>query len=157
MKILNYTPNDVNLYSGVEYDSEIRKYKGGNIIRTFPSIGILNARMEEITEFVREDDIIFFKHKRIVSFSCDDLPTQLENTDTYLIVTRVYLEVAKQKGGCLTSANCWRRCRCRRHWTYSRRKIPDHELSQEKRRDGFGCLFFFSYFHLNRAYIILVK
>lgn len=98
MKILNYTPNDVNLYSGVEYDSEIRKYKGGNIIRTFPSIGILNARMEEITEFVREDDIIFFKHKRIVSFSCDDLPTQLENTDTYLIVTRVYLEVAKQKG-----------------------------------------------------------
>ena len=98
MKILNYTPNDVNLYSGVEYDSEIRKYKGGNIIRTFPSIGILNARMEEITEFVREDDIIFFKHKRIVSFSCDDLPSQLENTDTYLIVTRVYLEVAKQKG-----------------------------------------------------------
>ena len=98
MKILNYTPNDVNLYSGAEYDSEIRKYKGGNIIRTFPSIGILNARMEEITEFVREDDIIFFKHKRIVSFSCDDLPTQLENTDTYLIVTRVYLEVAKQKG-----------------------------------------------------------
>ena len=98
MKILNYTPNDVNLYSGAEYDSEIRKYKGGNIIRTFPSIGILNARMEEITEFVREDDIIFFKHKRIVSFSCDDLPSQLENTDTYLIVTRVYLEVAKQKG-----------------------------------------------------------
>lgn len=98
MKILNYTPNDVNLYSGAEYDSEIRKYKGGNIIRTFPSIGILNARMEEITEFVRENDIIFFKHKRIVSFSCDDLPSQLENTDTYLIVTRVYLEVAKQKG-----------------------------------------------------------
>ena len=98
MKILNYTPNDVNLYSGAEYDSEIRKYKGGNIIRTFPSIGILNARMEEITEFVRENDIIFFKHKRIVSFSCDDLPFQLENTDTYLIVTRVYLEVAKQKG-----------------------------------------------------------
>lgn len=97
MKILNYTPNDVNLYSGAEYDSETRKYKGGNIIRTFPSIGILNARMEEITEFVREDDIIF-KHKRIVSFSCDDLPSQLENTDTYLIVTRVYLEVAKQKG-----------------------------------------------------------
>ena len=98
MKILNYTPNDVNLYSGAEYDSEIRKYKGGNIIRTFPSIGILNARMEEITKFVRENDIIFFKHKRIVSFSCDDLPSQLENTDTYLIVTRVYLEVAKQKG-----------------------------------------------------------
>lgn len=96
MKILNYTPNDVNLYSGAEYDSEIGKYKGGNISRTFPSIGILNARMEEITELVREDGIIF-KHKRIISFSCDDLP-QLENTDTYLIVTRTYLAVAKQKG-----------------------------------------------------------
>lgn len=96
MKILNYTPNDINLYSGAEYDPEIEKYKGGKIIRTFPSIGILNARMEEITEFVREDGIIF-KHKRIISFSCDDLP-QLENTDTYLIVTRTYLAVAKQKG-----------------------------------------------------------
>lgn len=97
MKILNYTPNDVNLYSGAEYNSDIRKYKGGSVIRTFPSIGILNARMEEITEFVREDGIIF-KHKRIVSFSCDYLPLQLENTDTYLIVTRTYLAVAKQKG-----------------------------------------------------------
>lgn len=96
MKILNYMPNDVNLYSGAEYDPESEKYKGGKIIRTFPSIGILNARMEEITEFVREDGMIF-KHKRVVSFSCDDLP-KLENTDTYLIVTRTYLAVAKQKG-----------------------------------------------------------
>lgn len=97
MEILNCTPNTINIYSGAELDSRTKKWKGGHLINTFPSVGILNARMEEITEYIREDGIIF-KRTRTVEYSCDELPILPEGANTYFIVTRVYLAVAKQKG-----------------------------------------------------------
>ena len=97
MKILNYTPNTISIYSGADLDPKTKKWKGGRLINTFPSVGILNARMEEITEYIKEDGIIF-KRTRIVDYSCDELPILPEGTNTYFIVTRVYLAVAKRKG-----------------------------------------------------------
>ena len=96
MEILNYTPNTVNVYSGADLDPTTKKWKGGHLINTFPSVGILNARMEEITEYIKEDGIIF-KRTRIVNYSCDLHPV-LDQDNIYFIVTRVYLAVAKQKG-----------------------------------------------------------
>lgn len=95
MEILNYTPNTVNVYSGADLDPKTKKWKGGYLINTFPSVGILNARMEEITEYIKEDGIIF-KRTRIVNYSCDVHP--ILDSNTYFIVTRVYLAVAKQRG-----------------------------------------------------------
>lgn len=97
MEILNYTPNTINIYSGAELDPKTKKWKGGHLINTFPSVGILNARMEEITEYIREDGIIF-KRTRTIEYSCDELPVFPEGTNTYFIVTRAYLTVAKLKG-----------------------------------------------------------
>ena len=97
MEILNYTPNTVNVYSGADLDPTTKKWKGGHLINTFPSVGILNARMEEITEYIKEDGIIF-KRTRIVDYSCDELQILDQDSNTYFIVTRVYLAVAKEKG-----------------------------------------------------------
>ena len=97
MEILNYTPNTIHIYSGADLDPKTKKRKGCHLISTFPSVGILNARLEEITEYIKEDGIIF-KRTRIVGSSCDELPILDQDSNTYFIVTRVYLAVAKQKG-----------------------------------------------------------
>lgn len=110
MEILNYTPNTINIYSGADLDPKTKKWKGGYLINTFPSVGILNARMEEITEYIKEDGIIF-KRTRIVSHSCDVHPI-LDQDSTYIIFNRhsgLSRSCKTERMGYVPSADCWRR------------------------------------------------
>lgn len=96
MEICNYTPHPVHIYKDAEFDPSIRKYRGGTKICTFPSVGMLSAKMAENTVFTREDGIVF-KCTEIVG--CDKYPIHnLNDSDTYLIVSQLYLSAAKQSG-----------------------------------------------------------
>ena len=96
MEILNYTPHPVHIYKDAEFDPSIRKYRGGTKISTFPSVGMLSAKMAEKTVSVREDGIVL---KRTEIVGCDEYPIhKLNESDTYLIVSQLYLSAAKQMG-----------------------------------------------------------
>lgn len=96
MQICNYTPHPVHLYANAKFDPTIRKYRGGTKIGTFNSLGMLSAQLEEKTVFVRDDGIVL---KRTEIVGCDKYPIyKLSKSDTYLIVSQLYLSAAKQMG-----------------------------------------------------------
>lgn len=96
MEIRNYTPHPVHIYKDAEFDPSIRKYRGGTKIGTFPSVGMLSAKMAEKTVSVREDGIVL---KRTEIVGCDEYPIhKLNESDTYLIVSQLYLSAAKLMG-----------------------------------------------------------
>lgn len=95
MEIRNYTPHPVNIYKDAEFDPSIRKYRGGTKIGTFPSVGMLSAKLAEKTVDVREDGIVF---KRTEIIGCDKCPIKLDGSDIYIIVSQLYLSAAKQMG-----------------------------------------------------------
>ena len=95
MEIRNYTPHPVHIYKDAEFDLSIRKYRGGTKIGTFPSVGMLSAKMTEKIVSTREDGIVF---KRTEIVGCDEYPINFEGSDTYLIVSQLYLSAAKQMG-----------------------------------------------------------
>lgn len=96
MQICNYTPHPVHLYANAVFDPTIRKYRGGTKIGTFNSAGMLSAKMAEKTVLVREDGIVL---KRTEIVGCDEYPVyKLSESDTYLIVSQLYLSAARQMG-----------------------------------------------------------
>ncbi|MCL2159825.1 MAG: hypothetical protein FWH48_10495 [Oscillospiraceae bacterium] len=44
--IYNGTPHSINIVSGAEYNPEIRKFTGGEVVATIPSDGALNAQID---------------------------------------------------------------------------------------------------------------
>ena len=47
-KIFNGTPHAINIVEGAVFNSAIRKFSGGQVVRVIPSDGMLNAKMETI-------------------------------------------------------------------------------------------------------------
>lgn len=91
MSIINNTPHSINIYTGSEFDSKIRKYRGGSLERTIePSGVLLNARMQEIDD--EPIDGIVAKRSSIIS--ADPIP----DDENYHIVSQLYLSAAKQSG-----------------------------------------------------------
>lgn len=70
MEIFVGVPHDVNIITGSVFEPSIRKYVGGEISRTLPSNGVLNAKIET-TEVSNECGIPVFD-KRVVE--CDPYP-----------------------------------------------------------------------------------
>ena len=91
MEIINNTPHYINIYTGSEFDSKIRKYRGGHITHIIePSGVLLNAKMEEIDD--EPISGIVTKRSRIVS--ADPIP----DDGNYHIVSQLYLSAARQSG-----------------------------------------------------------
>lgn len=45
LKIFNGTPHQINIVAGSVFNPSIRKYTGGEVVKSIPSNGMLNAKM----------------------------------------------------------------------------------------------------------------
>lgn len=48
MKIYNATPHDIKIVEGAKFIPAIRKYVGGEVVKTIPSNGMLSAKIESV-------------------------------------------------------------------------------------------------------------
>ena len=78
MKIFNATPHEINIVEGAEFNSAVRKFQGGTVIRSIQRNGLLNAKISTV-EVESVDSIPTFD-KRIDG--CDPLP---EGYDAYIV------------------------------------------------------------------------
>ena len=62
MKIFNGTPHEINVVVGATFDSDLRKYIGGDVAATLPSDGALNANIDTI-EVAPVDGVPVFDKK----------------------------------------------------------------------------------------------
>ena len=91
LKIFNGTPHAINIVVGSEFMPTMRKHVGGQVVKTIPSNGMLNAIIETI-ELEPVAGIPMYS-KRIVS--CDELPTE----EYDLIIVSALYSSAIQKSG----------------------------------------------------------
>lgn len=95
LKLKNYTPHEVIIFSNTVFDSTVRKNRltdDSEVILTLPSNGILNAQMEE----VKDDDLsdalgVPVIKKNVVSI--DDIPAGQD-----IIVSFPFATAAKAAG-----------------------------------------------------------
>lgn len=59
MRIWNFTPHEINFVEGAEFNPAIRKFTGGEVVRTIPTDGQLNATLKS-EEVANEDGIRIF-------------------------------------------------------------------------------------------------
>ena len=60
--IVNLTPHPVSIVAGATFDTSIRKYRGGIVVKTIPSSGMVSAissKQEEMDPIVTDDDGVF--------------------------------------------------------------------------------------------------
>ena len=58
--IVNLTPHPVSLVQGATFDTSIRKYRGGIVVKTIPSSGMVSAissKQEEMDPIVTDDGV----------------------------------------------------------------------------------------------------
>lgn len=94
MKILNYTPHNINIIdvNSCTYDAKIRKYISENpeITQTIPSSGMLNAKFE-IADMAPVDGI---PQRNKVLTGCDPIPA-----GDVIIVSALYYTAASGQDG----------------------------------------------------------
>jgi len=78
MKIYNGTPHSINVIKGSTFDPTIRKFIGGELVKSIPSNAVLNAKINTV-EVNPIDDIPVFD-KEITGY--DPLP---EGYDIYIV------------------------------------------------------------------------
>jgi hypothetical protein len=90
MKVYNGTPHDIKIVEGAKFVSTIRKYVGGEVVKTIKSNGMLSAKIESV-QLPSIDGIPVYGK----TFSgVDALP---EGYDVY-IVSALYASAAKGQG-----------------------------------------------------------
>lgn len=96
VKIKNYTPHDINIIEGAVYDEKRRKYVGGKIVATFPSVGVLSAALE--TCYTEPLDTPCGKIPCVTNKYTGVAIPPSEEPDTYIIVSALYLNACKKAG-----------------------------------------------------------
>ena len=102
-RIMNLTPHTINIIDGAEFDPSIRKYKGGWILVSIPSSGMVSAKQENL--FAENYNLSFTEYitvnGKVVGIvdapkweSVDPLP---EGAD-YYIVSNIYVSACKELG-----------------------------------------------------------
>lgn len=91
-KLINLTPHSINILRGAEYDSAIRKFRGGEITCTIPSSGMVSAKYAE--QPVGEIQGIPVNRKTLISI--EEIPNF--EPDAVYIVSGLYLAAAKELG-----------------------------------------------------------
>ena len=92
IKLYNGTPHSITIVKGAMLDSKDRKWKGGEIIQTFPPNGMLSAKINSIQTGTLNGLIPVFS-KEIVD--CQELPEGFD----YYIVSVLYATAYKAKYG----------------------------------------------------------
>lgn len=92
-KIYVGVPHDVDIISGAEFAPAIRKYVGGEIVKTLPvsNGGILSAKIE--TKLVSNEDGIPVFEKRVTG--CDQYPSGYD----IVVVSALYASAYRQLHG----------------------------------------------------------
>lgn len=100
-KVVNLTPHDVNIVAGATFDASIRKYRGGEVVLTIPSSGMVNAVSNDTPAAdVIVGGVSVSSIKKIWT-SVDALPEYDE--DTMFIVSGLYVSACCELG--LPTAN----------------------------------------------------
>lgn len=89
-KIFNGTPHAINVVQGSEFVADMRKYVGGEVIKSIPSNGMLNAKITTVEGGVIDGIPVYAKQFTGV----DPLP---EGFDIY-IVSALYSGAAQKQG-----------------------------------------------------------
>lgn len=96
MRIFNYTPHSINFVEGAEFDSTIRKFTGGEVVKEIPSNGMLNAKINSVEMGNIEGTNIPLYKQEIVG--CDPIPAEVQEGDI-VIVSALYASAYKANGG----------------------------------------------------------
>ena len=92
MKIYVGVPHEIAIVAGAEFAPAIRKYIGGEVIKTLSSDGVLNAKIETQLSCSTEDGIPVFE-KAVVG--CDPYP---EGYDV-VVVSALYASAYRKLHG----------------------------------------------------------
>lgn len=90
-KVYNGTPHELNIVQGATFSPSIRKFVGGDVVRTIPSDGALNAQIKT-AEVFDESGIPTFS-KEILG--CDEYPQEYD----IVIVSALYASAYRAKYG----------------------------------------------------------
>ena len=99
MNIINMTPHPVSVVSGATFDASIRKYRGGSVVSTIPSSGMVSAistRQVEMDPILIEDGVSIPTISAPKWERVDSLPEAPEGT--MFIVPEVYVSACKELG-----------------------------------------------------------
>lgn len=89
-KVYNGTPHEINIVQGATFSPSIRKFVGGEVVRTIPSDGALNAQIKTV-EIPGEELPTFSKE----ILGCDEYPEDYD----IVIVSALYASAYRAKHG----------------------------------------------------------
>ena len=99
MNIINMTPHPVSVVSGATFDASIRKYRGGSVVSTIPSSGMVSAistRQVEMDPILIEDGVSIPTISAPKWERVDSLPEAPEGT--MYVVSAMYIAACRELG-----------------------------------------------------------
>ena len=98
--IVNLTPHPVSIVVGATFDTSIRKYRGGTVVKTFPSFGMVSAissKQEEMDPIVTDDDGIYIPTTSAPKWVWVDPIPEFPEGSMY-IVSAMYVTACRELG-----------------------------------------------------------
>ena len=99
INIINMTPYPVSIVAGATFDTSIREYRGGSVVKTIQSSGTVSAiasKQEEMEPILTEGDVIIPTISAPKWERVDPLPEAPERT--MFIVSETYVAACKELG-----------------------------------------------------------
>ena len=97
--IVNLTPHQVAIVTGATFDASIRKYRGGIVVKTIPSSGMVSAissKQEEMDPIVTDDGVFIPTCSAPKWVWVDPLPEFPEGS--MYIVSAMYVTACRELG-----------------------------------------------------------
>ena len=99
INIINMTPHPVSIVAGAAFDTGIREYRGGFVVKTIQSSGTVSAiasKQDEMEPILTEGDVIIPTISAPKWERVDPLPEAPERT--MFIVSETYVAACKELG-----------------------------------------------------------
>ena len=99
LNIINMTPHPVSVVSGATFDASIRKYRGGSVVETIPSSGMVSAissKQEEMEPILTEGGVSIPTVSAPKWERVDSLPEAPEGT--MYVVSAMYVAACRELG-----------------------------------------------------------
>ena len=96
MKVVNLTPHCINVVAGATLDESIRKYRGGEVVATIPSSGMVSAISNDSPADPIVVDGVSIQSTRKEWTKVDALPEMEEAT--MFIVSALYVSACRELG-----------------------------------------------------------
>ena len=97
--IVNLTPHQVSIVTGATFDASIRKYRGGIVVKTIPSSGmvsVISSKQEEMDPIVTDDGVFIPTCSALKWVWVDPLPEFPEGS--MYIVSAMYVTACRELG-----------------------------------------------------------